>query len=369
MSTTNTDQGATEWRIKDEVIRLREWGTNIVHSLPLPPIDKVFMGTADTCLFRLVDPSGHTSREHARLDRQKGGWTVRDLDSRNGTRFDGTRGAESRLEPGTELGIGSLTLLAESPLLIELRSFLLRLLGWGTDKRVVVDFAIRAIRLAATRRAPLVLCGAGDLTQVAYAIHRHAMGPDRPFVVSDPRRRETHENVRAAENTDTGMAAVQRASGGSLCVWSKRLPRDFAQARTALREPATRVQLIVCVESPRHSKPYHVEPIVVPALRSRAEEVPRIIAEYADDVAAELAASVQLSSADRAWVLKYSASSVSEIEKGTRRLLAIRQHNDNVTAAAKTLGMAPISLFRWIGRRALPGSGAATSSTSRTPSR
>jgi hypothetical protein len=63
---------------------------------------------------------------------------------------------------------------------------------------------------------------------------------------------------------------------------------------------------------------------------------------------------MQLSGADREWILRHSASSVSEIEKGTRRLLAIRQHDDNTTAAARSLGMAPISLSRWIGRRALP---------------
>jgi hypothetical protein len=46
--------------------------------------------------------------------------------------------------------------------------------------------------------------------------------------------------------------------------------------------------------------------------------------------------------------------SLSEIEKGTRRLLAIRQHDDNTASAARALGMASISLARWIGRRALP---------------
>jgi FHA domain len=143
------------------------------------------MGTAGTCMFRLVDPSGLMSCEHARLERRRTGWIVRDLESKNGVRLDGARRPELLLEPGVELGIGGLTMLAESHRFIELRSFLARLLGWTSDKLSVVDFALRAVRMAATRRVPLVLCGAGDLTQVAQAIHRHALGADRPFVPAE----------------------------------------------------------------------------------------------------------------------------------------------------------------------------------------
>ena len=170
-----------------------------------------------------------------------------------------------------------------------------------------VDFALRAIRSAATRRVPLIMCGPGDLILIAQAIHRHALGDTKPFVVCDPRRREGEASVRSAGNIETGLAAMRRALGGSLCVWSRRLPSDFKEVRLALRDPTTRVQLIVSAESWRHSKPYHVEPIMIPALHSRPQEITRIIDEYADEA-----------------------------------------------AAARSLGMAPISLSRWIGRRALP---------------
>jgi hypothetical protein len=354
MNPTRTDRGATEWRINDDVVRLREWGTDIIHRLPQPPWDSAVIGTADTCSLQVVDPSGYTSREHARLERGTTGWMVRDLDSKNGTRVDGARRTEVRLDPGVELGLGCLTLLAESRRFIELRSFIARLLGWTAEKTPMVDFALRSIRLAATRRLPLVLCGPGDLISVAHAIHRHAIGTGKPFVVCDPRRREGEPNVRSAGNTETGIAAMRRALGGSLCMWSRRLPHDFAEVRLELRDPRTRVQLIVCAESRRHTKPYHVEPIVVPPLSSRTQEITRIIDEYADEAAATVSAVVHLTAADRDWIMRNSSSSISEIEKGTRRLLAIRNHDDNTAAAARSLGMAPISLARWIGRRALP---------------
>jgi len=86
---TRTDPGATEWRINDDVVRLREWGTDIIHRLPQAPWDSAVIGTAESCALQVVDPSGFTSREHARLDRGSSGWLVRDLDSKNGTRADG----------------------------------------------------------------------------------------------------------------------------------------------------------------------------------------------------------------------------------------------------------------------------------------
>ena len=354
MFATRTDPGATEWRINDDVVRLREWGTEIIHRLPQPPWHSAVIGTAETSSLRVVDPSSYTSREHARLDRGPSGWMVRDLGSKNGTRADGARRTEVKLEPGTELGVGSLTLLAESRHFIELRSFIARLLGFTSKQTAMVDFALRSIRLAATRRLPLVLCGPGDLIAVAHAIHRHALGNTKPFVVCDPRRRAGEASVRSAGNLETGIAAMRRAHGGSLCMWSRRLPQDFADVRLALRDPAARVQLIVCAESRRHTKPYHVEPIVVPPLSSRPQDITRIIDEYADEAAAAMSAAIHLTAADRDWILRSSASSISEVEKGTRRLLAIRQHDDNIAAAARALGMAPISLARWVGRRALP---------------
>jgi len=136
-------------------------------------------------------------------------------------------------------------------------------------------------------------------------------------------------------------------------MWSRRLPHDFTDVRLALRDPVTRVQLIVCAKSLWHTKPYLVEPIVIPPLASRAHDLRRIIDEYADEAAAAVSASVHLTAADRDWIMRHSASSISEIEKGTCRLLAIRNHDDNTAAAARSLGMAPISLARWIGRRAL----------------
>jgi hypothetical protein len=52
-------------------------------------------------------------------------------------------------------------------------------------------------------------------------------------------------------------------------------------------------------------------------------------------------------------VRQYAAASLAEVEKATLRLLALRTSR-NMSVAASRLGMAAVSLSRWLGRRKLP---------------
>jgi hypothetical protein len=150
------------------------------------------------------------------------------------------------------------------------------------------------------------------------------------------------------------MPAFAAAAGGSLCVRSLRLPRDFSGVFTAVRGPNSQVQLVVCVQTSETYEPSLAVPITVPPLASRHDEIDRIITEYAEDAIAELCTSrTGFLPADREWVRMHSASSLPDIEKATLRLVAIRESR-NLSSAAARLGMAPVSLMRWIGRRELP---------------
>jgi hypothetical protein len=295
------------------------------------------------------------SRVHASLIQDdQARWRLRDAGSKNGMRLDGARRAEIILEPGIEIGIGGLTLIAESRRSILLRGFLFRMLGWGDGRPAVVDHALRAVRMAVTRRAPLVVCGEGDLVPIARSIHRHALGDERPFVVCDPRRRSSEATVRSAENHETGLQALAAAWGGSLCVRNRRLPRDFDQVVSVLRGPETRVQLIMCAGQTDDCRSYLARPIIVPSLAGRELELDRIIEEYAEDAILDLGAPrVGFLAIDHEWVREYGASSLTEIEKATLRLVALR-HSRTLSHAAARLGMAPVSLSRWIGRRKMP---------------
>jgi len=124
-----------------------------------------------------------------------------------------------------------------------LRSYLERLLGW--DDAPAVEHALHAVDLAAAHQSVLVLRGDSDLVPVARGLHRCVLGDERPFVLCDPRRCDSDAGA-PLESHKTGMAALGAATGGSVCMRSKRPPRDFAELVAALRAPGVPVQLILC---------------------------------------------------------------------------------------------------------------------------
>lgn len=349
---TRTDANAVEWLIDDELTHLREWGTHRIHVLP-PANEEVTIGAAEGCELRLNDSLRIVSREHARLRRGTKGWAIRDLDSKNGTRIDGARRLASPLPPGVEIGIGRTTLIAESRALIALRGFLARLLGWGGDRVAVVDRALRAVRAAAHRRAALVVCGKGDLVSIAYGLHRRTLGEDRPFVFCDPRRQSAPGSARVAASYREGLPAFAAAAGGTLCMRARRLPQDFSQVSLALREPGARVRLAMCTDDAADAATLLADPILVPPLATRRAELARIVDEYARDAITSLGAGpADFPRGDRDWVMVHSAASLPEVEKGTLRLVAIRQAG-SLAGAATRLGMSHVALSQWLGRRRL----------------
>ena len=352
---TNTDAGADRWHINDEVIRLREWATNRCHVLPTTQGSEWVIGSGSGCWLRLEDPRGRISRRHASLSRREGKWVLQDVGSKNGIVVDGTKRPEVVLEPGLEIWLGGVVMVAESGRLVALRSFLERLLGWSSDQTRSVDLALHTVRNAATRQTALVLCGEGDMVAIARALHSHLLGAERPFIVCDPRRRQTDENVRAAENYRSGTEALQAARSGSLCVWNHRLPPDFQSLADALKDPDTHVQLFVCAKEAAEAETFGASPIAIPPVRSRPTELPRIVEEYAYDAADVLGVPrTHFLVEDRDWVITHASESLPDVEKATLRLLAIREARGNMNRAAAQLGMGRWSLSKWAGRRKLP---------------
>lgn len=234
---------------------------------------------------------------------------------------------------------------------VVLRGFVTRIIGWAPERVEAVEHALRSIELAVAHRSPLVLLGETDLVRIAHVLHRRALGAGRPFVVCDPHRKGTPASAWSPARPasyESAVAAFGAATGGSLCVLRRRLPRDFSQMVAMFREPDARVQLVIC--GGRHDK-YEallaaLAPIVVPSLRERSGELPRIVEEYAADAAAALSSSAQLTSKDRDWICKHSASSLYEIETATLRLVALRQAG-SVLHASKLLGMSHGALGEW----------------------
>src|ERR1041384_6908208 len=133
---TTTDPKGSEarvWLDHEPLIHLRERGTERVHPLPGPDVSACVIGSDPSAGLRLFDTGGLVSRAHARLVREGTQWKIEDLQSKNGLRQDGTRNLKFPVVPGVEIGIGSLTLIAENQPLVQLRKYLARVLGWDAD--------------------------------------------------------------------------------------------------------------------------------------------------------------------------------------------------------------------------------------------
>ena len=85
-------------------------GTPMLFIPPLPPFalpgeGAVTLGRSSSCELRLHDVD--TSRRHAEITCDASGYTIRDLDSTNGTFVNGEPISERALEPGDRIQIGS----------------------------------------------------------------------------------------------------------------------------------------------------------------------------------------------------------------------------------------------------------------------
>jgi hypothetical protein len=347
MSTSIHDSNDHHSQARGGILQLREWGSERRHLLSATAL-RCSLGSDEDCAVRLS--GADVFPVHARLSRERRQWMLRALGDAAGLWCDGTRLTSCSLEPGMEIRVGQTTLIAEDRWWIALRAFCARVLGWGSDRTIAVDQALRSARMCLTHRAPLLLRGDSDMVPIAQALHRRVLGADRPFIVCDPRRHRNTATVRSPASYETATAAARAAFGGSLCVRSWRLPPDFATVRAWLADADVDVQLIVCVDRAVPSTMLPA-PIDVPSLSTRASDLPRIIDEYAQDAIAVLGApATSFGLDDHGWVLAHAARSLPEIEKATLRRVALRSSR-NLSRAAARLGMAPVSLSRWLARR------------------
>jgi hypothetical protein len=352
MISTTTDSLSQDWALGDEVIRLRLWATEIVYPLPADERRRLVVGTAPTCAIQVHDPSNLTSREHACLERDDRRWTIVDR-SKNGLYLDGQQCEQFLLSPGTEIGLGRyVTLIAESARTIALRAALARMIGWSAAHAESVDRALRMLRLAATGRAIFALCGAPSLVPLAEELHRLALTEQRPFVLCDPRRRTASEDTeRFTRCVADGLTALAQARDGTVCIDDQRRPGDLDEMLDELHRPGRTAQLMVLAKNARHAGVYTPAPVVIPPLRSRRDELERLILEYEVEAVRRLGIdALELTPSQRSWIRARSSETLPEIQKAALRLIAIR-HAGSILGAAALLGMSHRGLGTWLERR------------------
>lgn len=355
------DRGAPSLRPaepeSDLVIGLREWGTRRMFPLRIPS-QPALPAVESTTALQLSRGTPSVGAGRLELVYEGRSWRIKDWDAVAELKQDGNPAREVSLLPGTEVSIAGRLFVAESARTTALRNFCCRLLGWGDDQLSAVDHALRAIRLAASGRAVLMLRGGGDLVHVAQTIHRYAATEAAPFIVSDPRRHEVAATVRSPANSPRGIDALHRARHGTLCVRLRRPPPDFDEVLRAVREPECEVQLVVCATAAptREVLAVAAAQIHIPSLEARpAEEVERIVSEYIEDAVETLGAPQNcLGPRDIEWILERGAVasdlSIPDIETAVFRLVAVKTAR-YLTEAADMLGMASVSLTRWLTRR------------------
>jgi len=352
MISTTTDSLAKDWAIDDEVIRLRVWATDIVYLLPADHRHRIRIGLAPTCEIQVHDPSNLTSREHAYLERVVERWMIVDQ-SKNGLYFDDQQCERFLLAPGREIGLARyVTLIAESARTIALRNALARMIGWSAARADAIDQALRILRMAATGRAVFVLCGQPGLLSLAEELHRLTLTEQRPFVFCDPRRRTALEETEHFTRCVTdGLTAVAQARDGTICIDDQRRPGDLVEMLDALHRPGHTAQLMVLARNARKGDVYSSAPVVIPPLRSRRDELERIIMEYEADAVRRLGIdALELTPAQRDWIGERSSETLSEIQAATLRLIAIR-HTGSIAGAATLLRMSRSGLGKWLERR------------------
>jgi pSer/pThr/pTyr-binding forkhead associated (FHA) protein len=306
----------------------------------LAPAERWLLGSSAECSIRLADPLGRVSRWHAELRRERDVWTAHDLRSTNGIKQNREDRRSFQLAPGDELGLGGITLIAESRRSIALHQLLRRLLGYAVSRLDEVDRAFREVRELAHVRAALLLRGEGSLLGTARRLHRSTL-QDRPFVVLDP-----HESADEA---------LDRAAGGMLFTPASLLPEDLRPLVAGLRDPEARVRFVVAADSAEATAKLatmmpRIATVWIPPIAERRDEIDLLIEAYGRDAMMELGAQeLGFRPNDLKWIRGTGLHTHDEIEEVTHRLVALR--NWGVTAGADRLGITHGALSRWARRR------------------
>jgi DNA-binding NtrC family response regulator len=146
----------------------------------------IHIGSSPECDLVLEDPT--VSRLHARLEYEREGFRLTDLQSKNGVRVDGVCVRDATLEAGQEIRLGEVSLrFALDARVVEVElareSSFGRLIGVSSQMREI--FALLA-RVAPSDATVLIEGASGTGKElVAEAIHLHSRRADGPLVVFD----------------------------------------------------------------------------------------------------------------------------------------------------------------------------------------
>jgi FHA domain-containing protein len=341
------------------VIQLRCWASERVFPVSADEQELV-IGTAASCAIQVHDISNLASREHACLVREEHHWCIVDR-SKNGLFLDGVRHGKSVLLPGMRIGLGPrVTLVAESTRTIALRAALARMRGWSTELADSLDVAFQNLRFAAAGKAIFMMCGEGDLLELARELHQLIGDEDRPIAFCSrggrrvPRSDCGADGIPFLKRVASGREAIRLAHGGTIFLDNRRLPRDVISMLEQLRDAPSPIQTLVIVLSKyvRKTEVFTPTPFIIPPLSKRRREIERLFAEYEAISAERLRIEpLNLSVEQRKWIRDH-CKDISEFQTAVLRFVALH-HYGSAYGAAEPLRMTPSGLRQWLSTRDL----------------
>jgi hypothetical protein len=148
----------------------------------------------------------------------------------------------------------------------------------------------------------------------------------------------------------TGIAALQAAVGGSLLLRSNRLPKDMGAFTTTLRQHGSTSTLFVCLYGRDRLGDLLCPSIEIPSFKQRMPDLPSLVDACIGDAAEALGVTgPKFSEPARTSVIAH-VKSLSELEKTTRRLVALMTA-PSAGQAAQRLDMTRVGLVYWVRRR------------------
>jgi hypothetical protein len=312
------------WAIDDEVTALRR------------------KGSAGPTIFLPKARRGTLTMGSAIVRRARDGWWISSPRVDLKLRRDGVELPAFRLMPGVEIGLRSITLIAESPRLQELA----RTLGYlvGLDAWPAIDHALRVVRETVCARRMLALCGDTSEALIAAARRIHHLTVGRgEFAICT-------QTAITSNRFSSARAALAFAAGGTVCLVDP-LPLDLSRMLDRWHASSPRAQLIRCARELRARERCMLDPIIVAPLKDRPRDRNAIFAHYVSEASQRLDAAHDLFMASEEIDLA-DHDTPDMLEVAATRIVAFR-HFGGVTQAAAHLGITHAALLRYLARRGI----------------
>lgn len=332
---------------QDAVVALRQLGTKLSYSLERTRSGWILGSSHVACDIAVASELDDVAPRHAVIYPDQQGWTIASVGDDPVLR-DGVAVRSAPLVPGMEIGLGRLTFVVESPRMRALFHLVEDLID-GEKRTLEVDDALRALRIADTGAAPLVLVG-DDLPAIALALHRAAW-PGSPFALWTSSK--ISRSTKQLEIARSAVAATARP--GTVCVSTEDLPNDFELMVAERREaPLRRLRVILCMPdarmpSARRAAIQLMRPVVLHPLRKNSSALARVVERCVRQVAERHGAPhAAITAEDRAWMAS-RWQRWSDIEIAAERVLVVRQLG-KITEVARALGVTHPAITSWLKR-------------------